>query len=97
MHPRRLRCSSLKYSRYSRSSRLAGGAGPPTRLPRWGPRGGAPNAAAALGTPGRLARLGATPDFHHGLLGGEPVVLIEFDFEDDTVHRLGTPGAHVHP
>src|SRR5207245_10169503 len=29
-------------------------------------RGGAPNAAAALGTPGRLARLGATPDFHHG-------------------------------
>src|SRR5438034_10350463 len=32
------------------------------------PRGGAPNAAAALGTPGRLARLGATPDFHHGLL-----------------------------
>src|SRR5206468_6306845 len=31
-------------------------------------RGGAPNAAAALGTPGRLARLGATPDFHHGLL-----------------------------
>src|SRR5207247_512191 len=39
----------------SRSSRLAGGAGPP-------------NAAAALGTPGRLARLGATPDFHHGLL-----------------------------
>src|SRR5438034_304927 len=27
---------------------------------RWG---GAPNAAAALGTPGRLARLGATPDF----------------------------------
>ena len=60
-------------------------------------RGGAPNAAAALGTPGRLAPLGATPDFHHGLLGGEPVVLIEFDFEDDTVHRLGTPGAHVHP
>jgi len=46
---------------------------------------------------GRLAPLGATPDFHHGLLGGEPVVLIEFDFEDDTVHRLGTPGAHVHP
>src|SRR5213083_3187728 len=32
------------------------------------PRGGAPNAAAALGTPGRLARLGATPDFYHGLL-----------------------------
>src|ERR1700687_5114288 len=31
MHPRRLRCSSLKYSRYSRSSRLAGGAPPPSR------------------------------------------------------------------
>ena len=27
-----------------------------------------PNAAAALGTPRRLARLGATPDFRHGLL-----------------------------
>src|SRR5947208_5052484 len=26
----------------SRSSRLAGGAGPPTRLPRWGPRGASP-------------------------------------------------------
>jgi hypothetical protein len=39
---RRLRCSSLKYSRNSRSSRLAGG---------------------------RLARLGATPDFHDGTLG----------------------------
>src|SRR3989475_6159690 len=31
MHPRRLRCSSLKYSRYSRSSRLAGGAPRPSR------------------------------------------------------------------
>src|SRR5712691_5486907 len=41
MHPRWLRCSSLKHSRYSRSSRLA-------IVP--------------------LARLGATPDFHHGLL-----------------------------
>jgi hypothetical protein len=29
--------------------------------------------------------------------GGEPVVLIEFDFEGDTVHRLGMPDAHVHP
>src|SRR5207247_6246001 len=45
----------------------------PTRLPRWGPRGGAPNAAAALGTPGRLARLGATPDFHHGLFSPRSV------------------------
>ena len=41
MHPHRLRYSSLKYSRYSRSSRLPAG---------------------------RLARLAATPDFHHGLL-----------------------------
>ena len=31
MHPRRLRCSSLKYSRYSRSSRLASGAPRPSR------------------------------------------------------------------
>ena len=72
MHPRRLRCSSLKYSRYF-------------------------SVVAPCRRGGRLAPLGATPDFHHGLLGGEPVVLIEFDFEDDTVHRLGTPGAHVHP
>src|ERR1700716_2710532 len=40
MHPRRLRCSSLKYSRYSRSSRLAGRAPRPSRCdaglsPRW--------------------------------------------------------------
>src|SRR5438093_3953735 len=28
--------------RYSRSSRLAGGARPPTPLPRWGPRGASP-------------------------------------------------------
>src|SRR6266850_1180566 len=31
MHPRGLRCSSLKYSRYSRSSRLARGAPRPPR------------------------------------------------------------------
>ena len=31
MHPRGLRCSSLKYSRYSRSSRLARGAPRPSR------------------------------------------------------------------
>src|SRR5437667_1557817 len=41
-------------------------------------RGGAPNAAAALGTPGRLARLGATADFHHGLLGGSPHLTIRY-------------------
>ena len=34
---------------------------------------------------------------HDGwVVGGEPVVLIEFDFEGDTVHRLGMPDAHVH-
>ena len=34
---------------------------------------------------------------HDGwVVGGEPVVLIEFDFEGDTVHRLGMPAAHVH-
>ena len=35
---------------------------------------------------------------HDGwVVGGEPVVLIEFDFEGDTVHRLGMPDVHVHP
>src|SRR5712691_4744796 len=51
----------------------------PTRLPRWGPRPGgvAPrsNTPGILGRravpSGRLARLGATPDFHHGLLTAE--------------------------
>src|SRR5712691_7987509 len=35
---------------------------------------------------------------HDGwVLGNEPVVLIEFDFEGDTVRRLGMPDAHRHP
>jgi len=35
---------------------------------------------------------------HDGwVVGGEPVVLIEFDFEGDTVRRLGMPGSHRHP
>src|SRR2546425_4217982 len=38
MHPASRRCSSVKYTRYSPSSRLATRAGPPTRQPRWGPR-----------------------------------------------------------
>src|SRR5712691_5507692 len=38
MHPAGLRCSSLTYARYARSSRLAGRAGSPARQPRWGPR-----------------------------------------------------------
>ena len=35
---------------------------------------------------------------HDGwVVGHEPVVLIEFDFESDTVRRLGMPDAHRHP
>jgi hypothetical protein len=35
---------------------------------------------------------------HDGwVVGREPVVLIEFDFESDTVRRLGMPDAHRHP
>ena len=34
---------------------------------------------------------------HDGwVVGKEPVVLIEFDFEGDTVNRLGMPAAHRH-
>jgi hypothetical protein len=34
---------------------------------------------------------------HDGwVVGSEPVVLIEFDFEGDTVKRLGMPGSHSH-
>ena len=34
---------------------------------------------------------------HDGwVVGKEPVVLIEFDFESETVHRLGMPDAHRH-
>ena len=34
---------------------------------------------------------------HDGwVVGKEPVVLIEFDFEGDTVSRLGMPAAHTH-
>jgi hypothetical protein len=35
---------------------------------------------------------------HDGwVVGHEPAVLIEFDFERDTVSRLGMPDAHRHP
>src|SRR6266516_3120811 len=35
---------------------------------------------------------------HDGwVVGKEPVVLIEFDFERDTVSRLGMPDTHRHP
>jgi hypothetical protein len=34
---------------------------------------------------------------HDGwVVGKEPVVMIEFDFEGDTVNRLGMPNAHRH-
>lgn len=34
---------------------------------------------------------------HDGwVVGNEPVVLIEFDFESDTIRRLGMPDAHRH-
>ena len=34
---------------------------------------------------------------HDGwVVGNEPVVLIEFDFETNTIDRLGMPGAHRH-
>ena len=34
---------------------------------------------------------------HDGwVVGKEPVVLIEFDFESDTIRRLGMPAAHRH-
>lgn len=34
---------------------------------------------------------------HDGwVVGQEPVVIIEFDFENDTVRRLGMPNAHKH-
>ena len=32
----------------------------------------------------------------NGGFGNEPVVLIEFDFESDTIRRLGMPEAHSH-
>ena len=34
---------------------------------------------------------------HDGwVVGREPVILIEFDFEGDTVSRLGMPSEHRH-
>src|SRR5712691_3390694 len=58
----------------------------PTRLPRWGPRPGcvAPrsNTPGILGRralpSGRLARLGATPDFHHGLLASKITLAVNW-------------------
>jgi hypothetical protein len=45
----------------------------------------------------RAPQIVAIEPGHDGwVVGGEPVVLIEFDFEGDTVRRLGMPDAHRH-
>jgi hypothetical protein len=57
LHSRLAALLSLKYSRYYRSSRLASRAGP--------------QRGSRVADPGRIAALGATLDFHHGLLPTE--------------------------
>src|SRR3954463_1872120 len=45
----------------------------------------------------RAPQIVAIDPGHDGwVVGKEPVVLIEFDFEGDTVNRLGMPDAHRH-
>jgi hypothetical protein len=45
----------------------------------------------------RAPQIVAIEPGHDGwVVGSEPVVLIEFDFEGDTVKRLGMPDAHRH-
>jgi hypothetical protein len=45
----------------------------------------------------RAPQIVAIEPGHDGwVVGREPVVLIEFDFEQDTVRRLGMPDAHRH-
>lgn len=45
----------------------------------------------------RAPQIVAIEPGHDGwVVGSEPVVLIEFDFEGDTVNRLGMPAAHTH-
>jgi hypothetical protein len=45
----------------------------------------------------RAPQIVAIEPGHDGwVVGNEPVVLIEFDFERDTVNRLGMPDAHRH-
>jgi len=46
----------------------------------------------------KAPRLMAIDPGHDGwVVGSEPAVVIEFDFESDTVGRLGMPQAHRHP
>jgi hypothetical protein len=45
----------------------------------------------------RAPQIVAIEPGHDGwVVGREPVVLIEFDFEGDTIRRLGMPAAHRH-
>ena len=45
----------------------------------------------------RAPQIVAIEPGHDGwVVGKEPVVMIEFDFEGDTVNRLGMPGVHKH-
>ena len=46
----------------------------------------------------RAPQIVAIEPGHDGwVVGNQPVVLIEFDFEGDTIRRLGMPDAHRHP
>ena len=72
MHPRWLRCSSLKHSRYSRSSRLAIGAPRPSRCDaRLSPR------AVKVAPTGKDAGLGKRT-----LLGRNSILLLNKDIVD---------------
>ena len=45
----------------------------------------------------RAPQIVAIEPGHDGwVVGNEPVILIEFDFERDTIRRLGMPEAHTH-
>ena len=45
----------------------------------------------------RAPQIVAIEPGHDGwVVGNEPVVLIEFDFEGDTINRLGMPASHQH-
>src|SRR5260221_11680565 len=86
MHPRRLRCSSLTYSRYARSSRLAGGAPRPSRCDaRLSPRAARTRSERAIRSESDMTKLQMS-DFRlreqsgddlHDLLAVEPAVLDE--------------------
>src|SRR5450759_384695 len=93
MHPRGLRCSSLKYSRYSRSSRLAGGAPRPSRCDaRLSPR------AVSTRTPGTLRTFSTLSTFlapHHLMIEFTLPELGENITAGDVVRVLVKPGDAV--